>query len=100
MQSVNPITLLTNHLALTRSESIILKCLMDNQHPGDNEIMAALYGEGKTRPGNVLKVFICHLRKKLKAINCEITNIWGRGYYLPDDSLTRINQFVAEGGVS
>lgn len=44
-------------------------------------ILASLYpGANEPPASNVIKVYATHLRKKLRATDLEITNVWGVGY--------------------
>ena len=67
---------------LTASEARMIGALIARDHCTKDALMAALYrddGRDEAEP-QIVDVFICKLRKKLRPFGVEIATIWGRGY--------------------
>lgn len=45
--------------------------------------------------GGSMKVHICHLRNKLEPRGVKINTVWGRGYRLPDESVSALREILA-----
>lgn len=77
-------------LGLTRTQSRILSLLARRELLQERTIFAVLYESrpdcDKPKP-DIIKVFICKLRRKLAAHELSIRTRWGVGYYL--DAATR-----------
>ncbi len=85
-------------LELTRSERVCLGVLMKLERASFKTLMAALY-DGSSyewRDDNVVKVFVCKLRRKLKSVGVSVNNDWGIGYYLSADHKSLIHALLDE----
>lgn len=70
---------------LTKKECRVMDCLMARigQVVTFGPIMDAVYFDSpEAAHDSILKVFISHIRKKMKASNYIIETIWGQGYRL------------------
>lgn len=77
---------------LTRSENTIMGVLVQLETASLNAIMTALYG---TRPGDVpnqeiVGVFICRMRRKLKPFGITIQTVIGVGFFLDPETRQRL----------
>jgi len=74
------------HLALTGSEFEVLTALLERQGRLLSKAAAqeALYKEGLLPCSRTVDVFICRLRRKLRAAQADVVvrTVWGRGYVL------------------
>jgi two-component system cell cycle response regulator CtrA len=67
---------------LTQQESIVVGALLRTEMATKERLMTALYG-GRIDEGaevKVIDVFVCKVRKKLRAFGLEIETVWGQGY--------------------
>jgi two-component system cell cycle response regulator CtrA len=73
------------HLTVKEYGIIEFLALRKNHVVGRDSIMNVLYG-GRDEPDlKIIDVFICKLRKKMRAAGFDsIENVWGRGYRLRD----------------
>ncbi|HEY0920612.1 winged helix-turn-helix domain-containing protein [Devosia sp.] len=90
-------------LGLTPQEGRVLGLLAKRERANRDQIYAALYSTRPDADGPEMKivdVFVCKLRKKLRAADIAIDTLWGVGYGLRDENLAkarRILQAVEEG---
>lgn len=80
-------------LGLTRAESIFLAALVT--YGGiDTPTLTRLVGaEGASR--NLIKVYACHLRKKLKPHKIVFTTVWGTGYAMDVAMRAKLSALLA-----
>jgi len=79
---------------LTRHESAILQLFLAREVV-TIDAMEAIIHEGDTRSGNLLSVYVYHLRKKLAKSGVKIETIFRRGYRMPPASKALFAQQVA-----
>lgn len=77
---------------LTSAEARIFAHLTTREVATKQSIMTALYSD---RPDDdieikIVDVFVCKLRKKLKAFGVEILTVWGSGYSLPSREIYHV----------
>jgi DNA-binding winged helix-turn-helix (wHTH) protein len=87
-------------VALTRREALLLDLLMSGNSPVPREqILRSFYPNGDSRSGNILDVYVSHLRQKLRMISGGldlIENIPGAGFRLRGDLLPRSTEDLVE----
>lgn len=78
---------------LTAGEGIVLSLLATRPLVSVPAAMTAIYSDraGPEPKPKIIDVWICHLRRKLKAQHIEIENVWGRGYRLTESTRTYLN---------
>lgn len=75
------------YLNLSKQESTILRVLMKHRMPQKSTFTTAMYnGREYDADSNILGVFMCHVRRKLKPHGVEIKSVWGDGYYMTPES--------------
>jgi two-component system cell cycle response regulator CtrA len=81
---------------LTRKEAKLLSVLLKRENPTFDALMAALYSEGTSIEVDpqIMKSFICKLRKKLSYYNIKIETAWGNGYYLTKETKQLIKSYL------
>ncbi len=84
----------------TRAHDRILSCLLKHDRPVRDEVLwKATRQNGDYSAidaSNVLKVQICHLRRKLQPFGMVVRNAHGKGYYLSPESRQRLLNWNAE----
>ena len=81
---------------LNRNEEMVLGILTKRDRLTKDQIMTALYSDRPNSPPEIqiVGVYICRLRKKLRKFGIEITTIWGIGYALTPASKAIIKQHL------
>jgi DNA-binding response OmpR family regulator len=85
------------HFGLTGQESICLGVLLKNKAPRKATFMTALYSdriEDEVKE-KIVDVFICKMRKKLAPHGVAIETMWGEGYFLKEETKTRLRELMA-----
>ena len=72
---------------MTVSEATILQCLMQLQACTRSHLLDVVSPEAKPE---IIDVFICKIRAKLKPFDIAIQTIWGQGYLLPEKSKRQV----------
>lgn len=82
---------------LTASESRVFGVLMARDLATKDAIMAALYRDGGRDEAEIkiVDVFICKIRKKLRAFGIEIITRWGEGYALAPETKAIVRDMLA-----
>ncbi len=81
---------------LTRAEQRLLNCLYTgNKGFRRHEALMHAVAHSDWADDALLKVKICHLRKKLKPRGVEIKTVWGEGYELTPESAAIIEAALA-----
>jgi DNA-binding response OmpR family regulator len=83
---------------LTKNESICLGVLLNNQRPRKTTFMAAIYGhknDDDVAEEKIIDVWLCHMRKKLAKQELSIETEWGQGYYLTDETKTKLRAMLS-----
>lgn len=60
-----------------------------------DQLYRALYLDRDEVELKIVDVFICKLRKKLKALDIKIDTTWGRGYSLNPESYVKLKALIA-----
>jgi len=86
---------------LTGSETRVLGYLVQRQSVTNEFLIDALYmGSAANKipddPSNMLKVWICRLRRKLKPFDIEINTEWGVGYFISAEHRAFVLQSCGE----
>jgi two-component system cell cycle response regulator CtrA len=89
-----------NRVYLTSKEYAIMELLSlrKNVTLTKNHFLDHLYGGMDEPELKIVDVFICKLRKKLRAANCKddcIETVWGRGYVLRDPQQAKVGVSTA-----
>jgi len=74
---------------LTPREACLCGVLLKNRLVSNQMAMASLYhlyADGELPDAKIIDVFICKMRKKLKAFDVQIETVWGQGYLMPNPS--------------
>ncbi len=72
---------------LSRSEVAVFRCLVRSQVATPEMLRLALYSDrAQDWPGdgNIVSVFVCRIRRKLRPLGINIRTHWGHGYSLDD----------------
>lgn len=85
------------HFGLTGQESICLGVLLKNNAPRKSTFMTALYSDRLEDDveEKIIDVFICKMRKKLSPLGIQIETMWGEGYFLKEETKTRLRELMA-----
>lgn len=82
---------------LTRAEASLFGLLLKNPLVTKEFAISALYLHKQDEAEiKIVDVFICKIRKKLKAWSVEIETVWGQGYRLTAESRVVAEKLLAE----
>lgn len=82
---------------LTNTECRLFGALMQREVLTKEACLHALYYDrgGDEPEQKIVDVFVCKLRKKLTPHGVVIGTIWGRGYFLSEETKARVRQLDA-----
>jgi two-component system cell cycle response regulator CtrA len=82
---------------LTGKEAALFGILMERPLATKEGIMLYIYGNNANNEVEIkiVDVFICKLRKKLKAFDIDIETVWGRGYCMTPASKAKVRELLA-----
>lgn len=76
---------------LTPHEAKLMVALLKRTEASKEQLLELIYGLTEDLPEiKIIDVFICKLRKKLKVFGIEVHTLWGRGYFIEQDTRRRI----------
>lgn len=81
---------------LTKTQEMILSVLYRRQYVSVDTIEMILYNDEKDVKSNIVKVYICQMRKKLKPLGIKISTKWAVGYYLTENDKAKIKRVMGE----
>jgi hypothetical protein len=92
-------------LGLSKSEARVVSLLSKRQHVTREQALLAIYAEDPERrydvQDQVVDVFICNARRKLRRLGVEFGSpaLWSArgGYVMPGDSKSRLAKLIASG---
>lgn len=83
-------------LDLSPSEELLVSFLFKHDQATKDQIIHALYAFRDGPPGdNIISVWVSLARRKLSQHGIEIKTIWGRGFYMPEESKTILRNMIA-----
>jgi hypothetical protein len=86
------------HLGFTRTEDVLLGCLLSREVARRDFMHWALYSDRTDEDIPDIKALdslICILNRKLKRIGIRILNKWGVGYFLPPQEKEKLKELFA-----
>jgi DNA-binding response OmpR family regulator len=94
-------TLAPISFGLTPSESKVFGILMKRDLATKEMVMLTLYGD---RPDDnveikIVDVFVCKMRKKIKAHDVPIETVWGQGYRIAPEAKQRVRDMMRDEGM-
>jgi two-component system cell cycle response regulator CtrA len=92
----NPVPLV---FGLTGAESTVLGILVQRDMATLAQLMAALMRNRLEQDGptpDIVKVYICKIREKLKRFGIEIDTVWGRGYTISRSNKDKIAAYLPQ----
>ncbi|MBS7539746.1 winged helix-turn-helix domain-containing protein [Ancylobacter lacus] len=84
---------------LTKTETALLRVLASGRLYSVRLIMDALYWRrtNEVPYDDIVGVYVCRIRKKLRPLGIDIITVSGQGYYLPAASLQRVRDALGGG---
>ncbi len=84
-------------LKLTAYESALISELLNYEFRRREQLRDKIYSPRLAPPGaNIIDVFVCKMRKKLKPFGVRICTAWGQGYYLTPEDKKKIRDILEE----
>lgn len=82
---------------LTPTEGKIMSLLGSRDSATFAQLMSAILADrlpGKEPESDIVKVFVCKIRKKVKPFGIDIATLWGRGYRLAPEMKAKVSEYL------
>jgi two-component system cell cycle response regulator CtrA len=82
-------------LKLSPKEGMLLSLLLARSQVTKAMAMTSLYSDDDEPGLQILDVFICAIRARLRPYSIEITTIWGRGWFIEPGMKSKLRALIA-----